>query len=556
MIKDFSKALIENGLISQENLTKIKNSPTGEVNLVYRLLDSGQIDEEGFTSFYARFCNTEILDIKNEEVDDLLLEAYDVDLLRNHYLLPLQEEEERLVVGMVDPLDYDALSELSVASGTEVVAKLVKFSEINEVLDKKFGVYTSVQSIVSNLEKGALTNVSIGTVEDRVFQASAQAGPVNRLLHLVISHGIKEKASDIHFEPTEKDLQCRFRVDGVMSKILSFPKSMASSIISSIKILAKMDIAEKRIPLDGGFQVRVENKIIDVRVSSFPTVEGEKIALRLLDKEGVMFKLEDLGMSSSTLDSFVPLIYKNYGIILVTGPTGSGKTTTLYSVLNRIKSIERNIVTIEDPIEYHLDLINQSQVNPKAGLTFAKGLRSFLRQDPDIMLVGEIRDSETAEISFQAAMTGHLVFSTLHTNDAASSLTRLKDMGVEPYLISSSIIGVLAQRLIRKVCTYCKEPYVPDEDTLKWAGLDTSGVYYHGKGCEHCKGVGFRGRVGVFELMIPDQEINDQLYSESLSAETIKKKAIENGMKTFIDDGIEKAKAGITTIEEVMRVLR
>lgn len=557
MIKNFTQAIIENNLLTEENLKKIESSTTTGSSLIYKILNSGLVNEDEFLNFYKGFTESKSLNLSKLKLDENLINSIDPEILRKYYCLPIKKVKNILSVVMADPIDYQAIDALEKATQCQINPILGKFSEITAVLDKQYGVLNSVKTIVDNLETLAISPITIGHFDNQVFQTSPSAGPINKLLHLIISHALREKASDIHFEPTNNDLRCRFRIDGVLHRFLIFPKALANSIISSLKILAKMDIAEKRLPLDGSFQVKVENKIIDLRVSSFPTIEGEKIVVRILDKETLLLSLDKIGLSATMLEKFIPLINKNSGIILVTGPTGSGKTTTLYAVLETIKSMEKNIMTIEDPVEYHLDLINQAQVNVKAGLTFARGLRSFLRQDPDILLVGEIRDKETAEIAFQAALTGHLVFSTLHTNDTASALTRLRDMGIEDYLLTSSTInGVLSQRLVRRICPHCRTEYKPDPKALVWLNIPLNGqTFYHGAGCEHCKGTGYQDRVGLFELLILDEEIQGLIHQNNFTTYKIKQVYQPKGMITFQDDAREKIKHNITTPEEIMRIL-
>jgi type II secretory ATPase GspE/PulE/Tfp pilus assembly ATPase PilB-like protein len=363
---------------------------------------------------------------------------------------------------------------------------------------------------------------------------------------------IKDKASDIHIEPEEDRFKIRFRIDGILHEVFSPPKHLEPALLSRIKVLSKLDIAEKRKPQDGRFNMKVQDRDIDLRVATFPTIYGENIVMRILDRGSILLGLDKLGFSEDTKIEFERLIKYPHGIILVTGPTGSGKTTTLYSALSTIDSEEKNVITIEDPVEYHLGRIRQSQINPKAGLTFANGLRSILRQDPDVVMVGEVRDNETAEISVQAALTGHLVFSTLHTNDAAGALSRLIDMDVEPFLISSSVIGILAQRLVRRICEKCKEPYKPSLDILKAFGASDEKGFFRGRGCNLCKNTGYKERIGIFELLVVNDDIR-KLITEKASREIIKKKAVEMGMRTLRDDGMGKVLKGITTPEEVIK---
>ncbi|MFC1517350.1 GspE/PulE family protein [Candidatus Margulisiibacteriota bacterium] len=557
-LKNLGQALLDKGFVSPQDMDAAKKANRErEETFVKTLIDLNLVEEEKLAAFLADYLQLPFFRFEDKKLDLNAMRLVPGEIARRFSFIPLFKVQNTLTVAMADPLDYRAIEELEFHTQSRIEPVVSMLAEINTVLDQHFGVFTSIKKIIGDLDVDGLSKVALGNMENQVFQSSPTAGPVNRILHLIISHAIKERASDIHFEPTEEDLKIRFRIDGVLRSMMTFPRHMSNSLISSIKILARMDIAEKRVPLDGGFQVKVENRIIDLRISSFPVVEGEKIVIRLLDKESVLFNMEDLGMLPETLEKLLPVISKTYGIILVTGPTGSGKTTTLYAILNRIKSIEKNIVTIEDPIEYHLDLINQSQINPKAGLTFAKGLRSFLRQDPDIILVGEVRDNETAEIAFQAALTGHLVFSTLHTNDAASTVTRLIDMGIEPYLVSSSVIGVLAQRLVRRVCQKCKIEYQPEPDALEWAGLKSDEhKFWQGEGCPDCQNNGYKGRMGLFELMIPGDDMQRLLGKAKVTASDIRRQAESEGMLTFKEDGIKKALSGLTTLEEVMRVIR
>jgi general secretion pathway protein E len=380
---------------------------------------------------------------------------------------------------------------------------------------------------------------------------------VIRLVNLIFFQAVKERASDIHIEPFQKELKVRYRIDGILYNRLSPPKRYQPAIVSRLKVMAKLDIAEKRLPQDGRIPIKVADKDIDIRVSIIPTSFGERVVLRLLDKSSVHLGLEEIGLFPEHLKTLEELIRRPNGILFVTGPTGSGKTTTLYAALSRINSSDKNIVTIEDPVEYQLFGIAQIQVNPKIGLTFAHGLRSILRHDPDVILVGEVRDVETAEIAIQAAMTGHLVFSTLHTNDAASAITRLIDMGIEPFRIASVVRAIVAQRLVRVLCPECKQTYDPEPEALRDAGIHPARIrgkaVYRGKGCPACAGTGYRGRTGIYETLSVSEPIR-QLIMRKADSTTIAQKALEEGMKALRDDGAEKVLAGITTLEELIRV--
>lgn len=387
----------------------------------------------------------------------------------------------------------------------------------------------------------------------------ASDAPIIKLVNLILSGAIKDRASDIHVEPYSANLKIRYRIDGILYDTLSLPRRIQSPLISRIKIMAKLNIAEKRLPQDGRIEIKIADRLVDIRVSVIPTAFGERVVLRLLDKTANILMLSDLGMHDERIKLLNKLIKSPYGIILVTGPTGSGKTTTLYAALSTINRPEINIITIEDPIEYQMDGVGQIQVNPKIDLTFAAGLRSIVRQDPDVILIGEIRDRETAEIAIQSSLTGHLVFSTLHTNDAASAVTRLIDMGIEPFLVTSSIVAIIAQRLVRVLCPHCKEVYEPDEESLANLGLSRSvlknNTFYRKKGCNLCMQTGFRGRSAIFEILTVDDEIK-RLVLKTSDANQINELAIKRGMITLQQDGIDKVLAGITTIEEVLRVTR
>jgi len=381
--------------------------------------------------------------------------------------------------------------------------------------------------------------------------------PIIKLVNHIISQSVKGGASDIHIEPSQHHFKIRYRIDGVLYDLLSPPKWMQASLISRIKVMAKMNIAEKRLPQDGRFEVKIGDQNIDIRVSTIPITHGERLVMRLLNKSLSLFKLSELGLDAEKLETINRLIRSAHGIILVTGPTGSGKTTTLYAILSQINSPGINIITIEDPVEYQLKGIGQIQVNPKIDLTFAKGLRSIVRQDPDVILIGEMRDQETAEIGVQSALTGHLVFSTLHTNDSATAITRLVDIGVEPFLISSTVIAVIAQRLVRILCKECREAYAPDEETIIRLGLSAAShplpVIYRARGCSKCFNSGYRGRLGIYEILLLNESLQNMIL-KTHDSHQIMTKAIQNGMRTLYQDGIQKVLSGVTTIEEVLRV--
>jgi len=395
------------------------------------------------------------------------------------------------------------------------------------------------------------------SLEPRDLLDSSDEAPIIRFVNSLITQGFKERASDIHIEPFEQELIVRYRIDGILYEVNKPPLKAHAGIASRIKILAQLDIAEKRLPQDGRFRVRMGGRDMDIRVSTLPTAFGERVVLRLLDKAASILSLEEIGLESTLLKPFEEMINKNHGIFLVTGPTGSGKTTTLYAALTRLNNRDKNIITVEDPIEYQLPGVGQIQVNPKIDMTFANGLRSILRQDPDIIMVGEIRDRETAEIAVQSALTGHMVFSTLHTNDAAGALTRLVEMGIEPFLAASSIVGIFAQRLIRSICPHCKEPHQPPEELLLEISsenpLPAGTTFYRGAGCDKCMQIGYWGRTGIYELLKVNDTVRELLLQDK-DAASIKKAAVEDGMRSLRTAGLAKALQGVTTLEEVMRV--
>jgi type IV pilus assembly protein PilB len=436
--------------------------------------------------------------------------------------------------------------------------------EILATINRFHNTDSNVSDVITNALKDVNLDsieVAAGGKEDEVsveaLRELVEEAPIVRLANLIISRGVQDGASDIHVEPGRAGVRVRYRVDGILQDAQTLPKKVQASLVSRIKIMADMDIAEKRCPQDGRISLIIEGKQFDFRVSTLPSVFGEKVVLRILDKSALNIGLSKLGLLPKTLESFESLITRTYGIILVTGPTGSGKSTTLYSVLSKLNSGEKNILTIEDPVEYELAGITQVGVNPKAGLTFARGLRTMLRQDPNIIMVGEIRDSETGMIAIEAALTGHLVLSTLHTNDAPGAVARLLDMGIEPFLISSSVIGVLAQRLLRLICPKCKNAYVPPADAMRRLGMQVDGQkvkFYRGQGCDYCKNTGYKGRVGVYEMMVMNDPIRELALARA-SSHRIKEVAVQTGMKTLKDDATEKVLLGMTTLEESLRVI-
>jgi len=458
-----------------------------------------------------------------------------------------------------DPLLFQPLDDLRLLLGLDgIKVVLTPYSAILSTINFAYDMSSdSAEQVIQDMHEED-TDLIISEIEETgdLLEDTSDA-PIIKLVNLMLSQAVKARASDIHIEPSQNRIKIRYRVDGVLYDRLSPPKHIQSTLTSRIKIMAKMNIAEKRLPQDGRIEIRIADKNVDIRVSTIPTSFGERLVMRLLDKTNVLLKVSDLGMPENRLKEFDALIRSAHGIMLVTGPTGSGKTTTLYAALSTINRSDINIITIEDPVEYQIEGIGQIQVNPKIELTFAKGLRSIVRQDPDVILVGEIRDLETAEIAIQSALTGHLVFSTLHTNDASSAVTRLIDMGIESFLVTSSVLAILAQRLVRTVCADCREEYTPDKESLQSIGIDPDMVegrrFYRGKGCSSCLNTGYMGRTGIFELMMLDDRIKNLILKTS-DANAIKRRAVEQGMITLRQDGAQKVLNGITTIEEIFRV--
>jgi general secretion pathway protein E len=495
-------------------------------------------------------------DISPEGMATSFTAAIPIHFLKRYKMVPIVKEgSARIAVN--DPLLFQPLDDLKRILGlwdarTVLAPSGAILSAINYAYDMS---RDSAEQVIQEMrpEESDTIISEIQQTEDLLDDTSA--APIIKLVNLMLSQAVKDRASDIHIEPFQTRLRIRYRVDGILYDMLTPPRHIQAALVSRIKIMAGLNIAEKRLPQDGRIEIKIGDKNIDIRVSTIPTAFGERVVLRLLDKGSVLLSVSQLGMGSAMLEEFDRLIRSAYGIILVTGPTGSGKTTTLYGALSSINKTGINIITIEDPIEYQIEGISQIQVNPKIDLTFARGLRSIVRQDPDVILVGEIRDLETAEIAIQSALTGHLVFSTLHTNDSASAVTRLIDMGIEAFLVSSSVIAILAQRLVRVICPECKEPYEPGEDAIRALGGDAAGcsVLYRGRGCPACLSTGYRGRTGIFELMVMTENLRARIMGTS-DAGAIRRAAVEEGMRTLYQDGIRKAMEGVTTVEEVVRV--
>lgn len=488
--------------------------------------------------------------IREEEVELTLLREVPLSFAKGNMILPLRVEDDHLRAGVSDGRGVLALRDLCCQMGLRPKVVMVPSSVLIEAINRFYGQMGSVEEVMGHIAGEDLSAVASEFEKPRDLLELAEEAPIIRLLNALLLQAVKERASDIHIEPYEKELEVRLRVDGILHSVLTPPRLIQDALISRVKIMANLDIGEKRLPQDGRIRLLIGGKDIDIRVSIVPTTFGERAVLRLLDRKQGLLGLWEVGLSEADERNLELLLQRTNGILLVTGPTGSGKTTTLYAALNRLHTEESNIMTVEDPVEYQLRGIGQIQVNPKIGLTFASGLRSILRQDPDVIMVGEIRDFETAEIAIQASLTGHLVLSTLHTTDAASAVTRLVDMGVEPFLVSSSLIGVLAQRLVRLICPHCKEPHPATSEETRYTSAT---VLYRGRGCEKCQGKGYQGRTGIFELLLVDDEIR-QAINLKTDSQSLKSLAVSKGMKVLRNDGFEKAARGLTTVEEVLRV--
>lgn len=547
-------------LISDEEIERILKiqKETGE-DLQKIIVEQGILKEDEMMEALAEEIGVRYVDISNMEIDPTVVVLIPEEMARRHQIIAIDKIEEKLIVAMANPLDVFAYDELKIRLGFSIEAVLANSENINSALDEVFGVTEEWDQVIGQIENMPVDIVEEGGKEtDISADIEKEEVPIIALVNLMLLRSVREKASDIHIEPLgEEELRVRFRIDGVLQDIMSIPRHLHAAIVSRIKIMSDLDIAERRLPQDGRIQVQVSGRRINVRVSIIPTVNGESAVLRILDPSSILLDLNILGFTGDIIQKYTSLIRQSNGVILVTGPTGSGKSTTLYTTLNMLNSTEKKIMTIEDPVEYRLKGINQVQAKSKIGLTFSAGLRSFLRQDPDIMLVGEIRDKETAEIAVQAALTGHLVLSTLHTNDAPSSIIRLIDMGVEPFLISSSVIGVMAQRLVRKICMHCKKEVKLTSEIMKIFeeyNLSREEIkLYKGEGCRFCNGTGYKGRLGIFELIKITDTLRN-LITGSAPLEKIREVALREGMHTLKEDGLRKVGRGITTLEEVIRV--
>jgi type II secretion system protein E len=549
--------LTQTGLLSDTQITDLLAAPrTPGESFVHMLVKSGAVAEEKLLEALARVLRLSFTRITDEEIDATVRERVPTKVVFQHNVMPMRADNGTLVVAANDPFNLPMLESIRLVAQCRVQLALCTEADIAKALKRYYGV--GAETLDELLHKNVLDLDAPQTITKEDLESGDQEASVVKFVNQVIWEAFKERATDIHLEPMENDLRIRYRVDGVLHQTPVPPqlKRFQAAIISRIKVMSNMDIAERRLPQDGRINVRSGGAEIDVRVSTIPTAYGESVSLRLLTRSSIFLGLEHLGLNHDDEKIVRKLVELPHGIILVTGPTGSGKSTSLYAFLSTINSIDQRIITIEDPIEYELPGVNQMHVKPDIGLTFASGLRHILRQDPDVIMVGEVRDLETAEISIRAALTGHLVFSTLHTNDAAGAITRLQDMGIEPFLVSSSVEALIAQRLVRTICKACKEEYRPDAELLREVGFpvgDGKTTFCRGRGCEECRFTGYKGRCGIYEILVMQENLRPMII-ERASSTALKQQAIANGMKTLRDDGWLKVKLGITTVEEVGRV--
>ena len=554
--------LVREGLISQDQLKAALAEQRGNgYRLGYNIVAMGLVSETDLTRVLARKYRVKAVDLSRiDKIDDRMIKTVKPEIAVRHLVLPLRRVGRTLTVAMANPQNLSAIDELRFSTGYDIEAVVAGEYSLRKAIEKYYEtVDDGLQDMLQEFDDEDIEVVG-GDQEEEVsvtaLQAQVEEAPVVRLINAVLTSAVQKGASDIHIEPYEKELRVRFRIDGALREIMRPPMKMKAALTSRVKILADLNIAERRIPQDGRIRLRMGKAVIDFRVSTLPGVFGEKIVLRILDKSNLQLDLEKFGMEAKAEEDFVGAIRNPYGMCLVTGPTGSGKTTTLYSALMKINTEEVNIMTAEDPVEYNLRGVNQVQVRPDIGLTFAAALRAFLRQDPNIILVGEIRDLETAGIAIKAALTGHLVLSTLHTNDAASTITRLIDIGVEPFNVASAVNIVTAQRLVRRICNNCKTEHTIEDEVLEAARIPEEQLkqltFYHGEGCEGCDASGYKGRQGLYEVM-PMSHTLRAMIMQGDSADAMKRRAVEEGMLTLRQDGLLKAGRGVTTLEEVLK---
>lgn len=549
--KKLGDLLVDLGLISESNLRtvldiqKVTKQKLGEI-----LVDEKYVTEREFLEVLEFQLDVPYVDLDRFSIDADAPKLISENLARRYAVIPVSFDDKTVKLAMNDPLDIYAIDDVKLATGREVESVIAGKMAIIDAIDffyEKEGAQKAIEEFKREFDQEELEGLDEATLND------INNAPVVRLINSIINQAVKLKASDIHIEPFETKLKVRCRVDGDLIEVMRPAKAAHAAIVTRIKIMGKMDISERRKPQDGRMEKNIDGRVVDMRISILPTVFGEKVVIRILDRSSFMMTKEELGFTENNLNLFNKIIRNPNGIILITGPTGSGKSTTLYTVLAEMNDVEKNIVTVEDPVEYSLDGVNQVQVNPKADLTFASGLRSILRQDPDIIMVGEIRDPETVNIAIRAAITGHLVLSTIHTNDTASTITRLINMGIDPYLISSSVVGIMAQRLVKRICTNCRVSYELDEKAALLAGLAEGTTVHRGEGCSKCNDTGTAGRIAVHEVMVVDREIRNMINSD-VSIDEIKDKAVSAGMNTLQDACRELVLKGIITVDEMLKI--
>ena len=548
--------LIKHHIITEKELKEaLDYQKKRRIRLGSALMELGYIDEEELGGFLSQQLGIPFISLKKIKISEDTLKLLPSEYMKKHLVIPVEKKGSTLVVAMADPTDQSVINEIGFITGLRVEPVVAPEKSIKDFIEENIEKGFDLDKLIpQEILEEEIEVIQEEEEKEREREEEIEEAPIVRFVNYIITEAIRLRASDIHIEPYEDFLRVRYRIDGVLHEMMTPPLKIKNALISRIKIMSNMNIAEKRLPQDGRFKMKIKDREIDFRVSTLPTLFGEKVVIRILDKEGLKWNLSELGFEKDELKMFKKAISLPYGMILVTGPTGSGKTTTLYSAILELNKTEVNISTVEDPVEYNLPGINQVQVNESIGLTFASALRSFLRQDPDIIMVGEIRDLETAEISIKAALTGHLVLSTLHTNDAPSTVGRLVDMGVEPFLVSSSLNLVIAQRLVRVICPHCKEEVEPDPASLEELGIspDDGIRFFKGKGCKECNFTGYKGRIGIFEMMEINSELRDAILRKE-PADVLREIAIKNGMRTLRESGIMKVKKGITTIDEVLR---
>jgi len=554
-LQPLGEILKNKGLITHAQLEEVlaigkrTNTRIGKV-----IVNVGYATEENIADALAIQYGIPSIMLSSIILDSQVLKLVPEQTAKRHMVIPIAIEGDTLKVAMLDPLNVFAIDELNKITGYHIVPLVTTETEVMKALSQYGGMDASLEEIVSKVQATGLDLLKGEDAPDKLEKIAGESSVV-QLANSLISRAVVDGASDIHIEPDEDTLRVRYRVDGVLRETVNLPLKLHPAVLSRIKIMGELDIAEKRLPQDGRFVIKVGSRDIDIRLSTLPTIFGEKAVMRLLDKGKMVLELESLTPLTDTLDVLKKVVKRPFGMILITGPTGSGKTTTAYTLLNLVNTLDKNLVTVEDPVEYHLKRVNQVQVNTKVGITFAGALRHILRQDPDIVMIGEIRDRETAEIAIHAALTGHLVISTIHTNDSVGTISRLLDMGIEPYLVSSAVSCIVGQRLIRKLCKSCSSPYEVDPKAMEDLGVRFQGkppVFYRGNGCPSCKGAGLKGRVGIYEVLMIDEVIKSLILSRAPEA-AILEAARKNGFRTLRHQGIRTVMAGHTTIEEVLQ---